>query len=387
MGGCNSTLNDIELGGAVIASGVSVALSGGASTGAAIAGTAALGTYMATKQGCSRSKSAIINATNQIIATAMIQSLTFCTQISETWQQLNIKCDPALNPGEVYEGNYACGVCVKDVFEGMLAQHALERKMWDRDNPSDIGVRLDINSEYTLLMGRVGTCGMVACKACTLANISQSNILANNSNCYTTLTDTTQFQSNLSGLLKQQLVNNQDVLAGVARVFSNNNVSTITQDITNRISTQVNSTFLNNFVSRLQNTQIITLDSNSGFSARNIAQINSFQIAVQYVAENNVVTNSISDSAFDLIAQVANEQNTLNDVGTLTFEATVGFQQAISNVVGQVMIATLVLLGVVVLVILCYAGYRFIKKQVVRAENTKTEQDLTLIQKSAFQQF
>lgn len=387
MGGCNSTLNDIELAGVVIGSGIAVAASGGAATAGAIAATGAAGAYFATKQGCSRDRTAIINATNQIVATAIIQSLTYCTQVSETWQQIKIGCNPRLPDGQVYEGNYACGVCINDVFQGMLDQHQLERKMWDRENPSQIGVRLDINSEYTLLMGRVGTCGMVACKACTLANISQSNILSADSQCYQTLTDTTQFQSNLSGLLKQQLINNQDVLAGVARAFSNNNVSTITQDIVNRISSNVTSDFLNNFVNLLQSTQIITLESTTNFSVTNIAQINAFQLAVKYVAENKVVENSISDSVFDLIAQVANEQNTLNDVGTLVFQATVGFEQAISNVVGQIMIATLVLLGVIVLGILAYAGYRFIKKTVVASKNLEQEQELTRIQQTAFERF
>lgn len=387
MGGCNSVLNNIELAGAVIGAGVATAASGGAAAAAAVGGTAAAATYFATKQGCSRDAKGLVNATNQIVAAAIINSLTYCTQMSETWQDLNITCVPDLPEGQVYEGNKACGQCIEGVFEGMLAQHAMERKMWQNTNPDSVRVRLDINSEYTLMMGRTGTCGLVACKACTLANVTQNNILQANSSCYDTLTDTTQFQSNLSSLVQQQLLNNQDVLAGVAKAFGNSDVTSLTEDIVNKISTQVTTNFLQNFVESLKSTQIIRIAANGGFSGNGIAQINTFQLAVQYVSDRNVVENAISGSVFEVIQQVADEQNTLNDVGTLVFQSTIGFTAAINNVVGQVMIATLALLGVVVVAILCYAGYKFIKKTAVDASQVASEVELSNLQKAAFQQF
>lgn len=387
MGGCNSTLNSLELAGAVIGAGIATAATGGVAAAGAIAGTAAAGTYFATKQGCSRSASALVHATNEIVATAIITSLTYCTQIAETWQDINITCNPVLPAGQVYEGNLACGQCVTDVFEGMLAQHALERKLWIDADPASIGVRLDINSEYTLLMGRVGTCGVVACKACTLANVSQSNILTAESSCYDTLTDTTQFKSNLGALVQQQLLNNQDVLAGVAKALGDNNVTNLTQTIVTSIATQVTETFLQNFVQLLKSTQILTLNTVGSFSGNGIAQINTYQVAVQYVSDQNVVTNALGSSVFDIIQQVAEQQNTLNDVGTLVFQSTIGFGQALDNVVGQVMVATLALLAVVVLGILGYAGYRFVRRSAAEAARVASEVELSSLQKAAFQQF
>lgn len=387
MGGCNSTLNDIELAGAVIGAGVATAASGGAAAAGAVAAVGSAGAYFATKSGCSRDRKAIINASNQIVATAILQSLNYCTQVADTWQSINITCNPVMPAGEVYEGNKACGTCVEDVFLGMLNQHQLERKQWDRETPTDIGVRLDINSEYTLLMGRVGTCGLVSCKACTLANVSQNNILTVDSSCYSTLTNTTFFQANLSSLVQQQLLNNQDVLAGVAKAFGNNDVSTLTEDITNRISSQVNENFLQEFVNQLKSTQIININSTGSFSGNGIAQINIFQLATQYVQDQSVITNSLPSEMFTMIEQVANEQNTLNDVGTLTFEATVGFTAALSNVVGQVMIATLALLGVVVVAIVAYAGYKFIRKTSQAAAQVASEVELTRLQKAALVEF
>lgn len=386
MGGCNSTWNDVELAGALVGAGVATVASGGIAAAGLVAATAASATYFATKQGCSRDPTAVINATNQIVATAIVQSLNYCTQIAETWQDINITCDPQLPSGEVYEGNAACKTCVEDVFQGMLEQHAMERKMWGRENPADVRVRLDINSEYTLLLGRVGTCGMVACKACTLANVSQGNILTANSACNDTLKNTDIFKTNLSALVQQQLLNNQDVLAGVAKKFASNNVTTLTETITNKISTNVTSTFLNDFVDSLQNTQIIRLDTPS-FSGQGIAQNNVFQLAAQYVSSNGVAENSFDSDTWTIIQQVANEQNTLNDLGTLTFQATIGFAQAVDNVVGQVMIATLVVLAVVVLVIIGYASYKFIRKTSLEVAQVASEIELSRMQKATYQDF
>jgi hypothetical protein len=86
-----------------------------------------------------------------------------------------------------------------------------------------------------------------------------------------------------------------------------------------------------------------------------------------------VATQAFSSAVFTTIEDVANQQNTLNDVGTLVFEATVGFTAAINNVVGQVMIATLALLGVIVLFIIGYGGYKFIKKSTFAAERLEKE--------------
>lgn len=387
MGGCNSTLNDIELGAFAVGAGVATVGSGGAAAVGALAAAGAAGTYFATKQGCSRSPKVLVDATNEIIATAIIQSLTLCTQLSETSQNIEITCKPNLPEGTVYEQNLACGNCVENVFQGMLDQHAMERKQWVGETPSQVGVRLDINTEYILMMGRVGTCGMVACKACTMANVSQSNILTQNSACYDTMTDTESFKSNLQSLLNQQLVNNQDVLAGVAKALGKDNVSDISETITNTISSKVTSTFLNQFVQSLKSSQTIILNADGVTSFSNIAQINTFQAAVSFVTNSNIVSETISSEVFDTISQIANQQNTLNEVGTLTFQATVGFTQMIYSVVGQVMLATLVLLAVVVLVIIGYAGYKSIRKSILAAEKVSKDVELAQFQAAAFERF
>jgi hypothetical protein len=356
MGGCNSTLRSIIGGVAFV----------GAIAQGDVAGS--VNAYNAVnsdkKSGCSKDKVAVVNATNEIIAASIVQSLTTCTQISESWQNIEISCTPVVPVGQlVFEENKACGMCVTGVFQGMLDQHELERATWKRGTSAEVRVRLDIDAEYGLMLSRLGNCGLAACKACTFANITQSNILTADSRCYDTLRNSDTFKSNLTSQVKQQLVNNQDVLAGVAKAFANSNVTSVTETIVNRISSVVNQSFLDDLASRMQ----------SKFSGSSITQANAFQVAVNYVDEKQVATQAFSSAVFTTIEDVANQQNTLNDVGTLVFEATVGFTAAINNVVGQVMIATLALLGVIVLFIIGYGGYKFIKKSTFAAERLEKE--------------
>lgn len=384
MGGCNSVLNDIELGGAFVGAGIASAASGGIAAAGAVAGAGAAGAYFATKKGCSKSKTAIVDVTNSIVASAIVLSVENCGSNEIATQSIKLTCKPDVPEGQVYEQNPACRTCNAGVFEGMLAQHALERKLWDQGQ--EVTIRLPINEEYALMLGRIGTCGVNSCKACALANVTQANILNGNSNCYDQLRSQANFRANLTDLVQEQLVNNQDVLSGVAQAFGAQGVNSLTDKIVNQISTQVTDNFLNQVVSRMTATQDITLEGAS-ISTNNISQYSAYNIALQQVTENDIVTNSISDAVFDTVARVANEQNTLNDVGEVVFEATVDFTKAVNNTVGQVMIAVLVVLGVTVVAIVGYALYKAFRKFVKADEELKRKRGLQQSNQTAFTQF
>ena len=386
MGGCNSVWNDVELGGAIVGAGIATVATGGAAAAGFALAAGSAGAYFATKSGCSKDRQAIIRATNEIVATAIVTSINQCNDQTLTTQNVKLTCAPSNLEANttVYEANSSCTRCIENVFNGMQSQHDLERKLWSK-GPAQ--VRLPINDEYMLLMGRLGTCGMTVCKACTIANVSQANILSTNSSCFSNIDQQASFKTNLSSLLKQQLVNNQDILAGVAKAFGNSNVSNITENLTNLISSKADTNFINSVFRQITSTQNITLQSNGSTTVNNISQINTFNIALQLVSQANIAENSISNDVFQTVAEVANQQNTLNDVGTLVFESTVTFVGAIDSIVGKVMLAALITLGVIVLVIIAYALYRFIKKSVVATQKVAREIELTRMQQSALQQF
>jgi hypothetical protein len=385
MGGCLSTWNSLELAGGFIGVGVATLASGGTAAAASVVAAGSLGAYFSTKKGCNKDKSALIQATNEIVATAIVNSLNQCNSLEASTQDIEITCFPNLPDGTVYEMNSSCGVCNRAVFLGMLAQHEQERKVWARGG--EVKVRLPINEEYVLMLGRLGTCGINSCKACSLANVTQTNILTGNSQCYDQLRSTTNFQTNLSSLISQQLLANQDVLSGAATALGATGVDNITEKVVNQISAQVTSNFLNETIDKMTNSQIIQLKSNGKTTFNNISMLSAFNIALESVTQSEIVTRAISESMFSLIAQIADEQNTLNDVGTVVFEAVVTFQTAVDNIVGRVMVAVLVSLGLVVLAIVVYAFYKFIRGRTIQSINLAKKLELQTAQMSATQQF
>lgn len=387
MGGCNSSpWSDVMLGASFILAGAGAVATDGASLAANLGSAGALGgAYFSTKKSCGKSTTALIQATREIISTAVVLSINQCASDDTSLQGITITCNPNLASDEVYEQNAACGTCNRNVFDGVLSGHQQEREVWNRGG--SVKVRLPIDDEYVLTLGRIGTCGMISCKACSLANVTQANILNINSNCYQQVESSTNFQNNLTGLVQQQLLSNQDVLAGAAQVLGERNVSKLTERIVDRISSNVNSTFLNQVVAQMKSSQIIQIDSGTSVSLNNISQYNAFNVVLNEVTEEQVVEKSINTAVFASIAQIANQQNTLNDVGEVVFEATVDFTKAVDNSVGQVMFAVLAALGAVVLAIIGYAIYKFVKRTAKDTEDLARTIDQQRSKMAALQQF
>jgi len=424
MGGCNSVINKLETAGAFIGS-AAAAFTGNEGTAIALGG---IGIGLATNgnKGCSKDTSALIKATNTIVATAIVKSLNNCNSNTNILQEISIRCNPiisnftpssnpssnsgqnntnsvnsgqdstnSVNTGQnntnsgqnnaisentgqndikVYEENPACRSCFESVFNGMKTQHDLERKMWGgelstktKNHQKNIKVRLKIDEEYALLLKRIELCGITTCKACALTNITQANIIDQKSKCYNDLTNTTIFKTNLSQLINEQLLNNNDVLSGVAKAFSSNSgtVSELTTTVTNLISSQVNVNFLNSVAEEISKSQIIQVNSATSTTFNNMSQFSIFNVTLEQVEKNNIVEKAISNDIFQIIAQIANENNTLNDIGETVFKSTITLATAIDNSIGKVMLATLISLGIIVTLIIIFLFYKIIKKSII----------------------
>ena len=88
MGGCNSVWNDVELGGAIVGAGIATVATGGAAAAGFALAAASAGAYFATKSGCSKDRQAIIRATNEIVATAIVTSINQCNDQTLTTQNV-----------------------------------------------------------------------------------------------------------------------------------------------------------------------------------------------------------------------------------------------------------------------------------------------------------
>ncbi len=309
---------------------------------------------------CDKSPRALIQATNNIVAVAISQSISNCFAFQTAQQEVRVRCRPILPTGEeVYEANPACGQCIQNVLLDFQQQDSLERAAWNP--PQSATVRQPIDKYYATLKSNIETCGLTYCKACVLSNITQMNIVSATDECVTTFMTQANIQNNISTLVQQQLLNNQDVLAGVAQTLGSNEMTTLTDKISQNIVSVTNSEFLQDLRTTLEASQIIELVTSDSVTLANISQASAITVTQSFVDANNVAINAFGEETFTAIANIVNQQTTINDVGEAVFKATLSFANAVDSSVGIVMLAMIALLGVTLLGILGYAAYREIR--------------------------
>lgn len=327
-------------------------------------------------KGCQKDKSALIQATNEIIATAIVSTITENSSNLNSLQEIEITCNPSdlkqYDPFPVYEMNPSCRQCYSSVFDGMKVQHDLERKMWEKEKDDEIKVKTPIDEEYKLLLQRLTLCGITTCKACALLNITQVNMINQDSQGYSNFDINGKFKLNLQSLIQQQLINNQDVLSGVVKAFANPELSSISETISSRITSQTDQTFFDSLMSDLKSSQVIQIKSAGNISGNNMHQYSIYTQTLQKVSSNEITTKAINEGLFDEIAQIANQQNTLNSIGDVVFQGAEEFVKVLSGVVGKIMFAVFIGLGVIVFVIVILLIAKQIKKSIKKREKEKS---------------
>jgi hypothetical protein len=314
-----------------------------------------------------KSQTALISSLNTMVSTSIIKTITSCFQESAVSQNIELLCEPKLskvdidNPNiSVYEENSACTRCITLTQNAIDSHISAEKSMW---SSSPAQVRQPIDTFYNNILEELETCGLTVCKACVLSNITQSNILNADSTCIQNNITTEGIQLNLSSLLQESLLNNQDVLSQVADALKNNNLQSISDTISSRVVSTLSASFFNQLISRIQNGQSLIVKGSS-IKFNQLSQEATFTIVSNYVDKENIATLAYAESTYQVLADEINQQNTLNSVGDVIFDSSVSFVTAIDSSVGLVMFAILVVLGVVFASIVIYSIYSFFKNTI-----------------------
>jgi len=321
------------------------------------------------KSSCDKSKTGLINATNQIIAMSTVESIQSACQEISSAQIITLTCDPNVQDleGAVYEANSSCGTCLSSVYGSFRYQHQLEEMQWQKD-PKAAKVRLPFDTELAEFNERVEACGLGPCKACSMVNVTQNNIISANASWIQNFQVTDTLKTNMTNIITQQLTQNQDVLAGVAQAFGNKDVATVSERLMNTITSNNFESTLQKSIQSLSNSQTISINDDGGSSIRNFTQTTILTAVMNAMDQNNIVLNNIGTEVLNTIEQVVQQQNTLNDFGEVVFESSVTLTQAVDNIVGRVMIASLIALGLVVSTIFIYLFYKAIRRGIEDAE-------------------
>jgi len=316
--------------------------------------------------GCGhRTKDVLIDAVNNIVSESYTQALTTCASSAVASQSIVMKCHPASynangSPTDfVYEENAACKACMSDVFKGMSDQHADEKQKWSDGGAAK--VRLPIDTEFQLMYDRLETCGLTMCKACVLVNATQESLLSSVSRCKDNADFQSNYESNLGNNITAQLNNNQDVLSSLANLLQKPDVTSVSQTIQNSITNVTKQEFSNSLVAALSSAQTVVIDSNGGTVVRNLLQNTTAASVVQFMSKEDVAQQAFASDWLKEAAAIANDQNTLSDVGEVIGQGGVTLAKTLESIVGKILLAVLVFLGVVVLFIACMIIYRLLR--------------------------
>ena len=370
MGSCNSATRMTETAGGLV--GGALIIAAGVATGqaeivAAGAGVSALGVGASKEQpGCDKSKQGLIDSMNTIISTAITQTVSECFSETKLEQNIEITCDPKVVQDKlpditVYEENPACLACMESILQDANTQDDMERIMW---NSSPATVRQPINTMYAKMIGGIEECGLGYCKACVMTNVTQQNIVSASEGCISTFMTQASVQANVSTILQQQFLNNQDVMSGAMQTLGIQGVKELSDHISSNIATVVNTSFLQAVHQSISQSQIITIKSATTTRLSHVTQSSILNITQQLVTQNHVATSTYAESVYAQIAAITNQQNTLDELGNVVFSSTTTFTAAIDSAVGMVMMAVLALLGVVVVAIIGFILYKRFKRGV-----------------------
>ncbi len=323
---------------------------------------------------CPKSSTDIINEVNNIVSISISKTISNCFISQSAEQSIRIRCKPKLaETATCYEENYACGQCINNILLGQKYQNQLERNMW---TSSPAIVRQSIDNFYQTLLDQMNACGLTYCKACVLSNITQINVTTADAECISNSMTRTNIKNNLSSLVKQQLLNNQDVLSGAAQTLGIQDLENLSEVISNNITTVITEEFIQALQQIIEQSQIIELLSETSIRLSNVSQTSVATVTQKFVSANRVALNAFSQETFDSISQIAQSQNTLNDIGDVVIDSSITFVKALDSAVGKVTLSLVILLGVVVLAIIGYLIYTNVNKLVQKQTEKNFEAQL-----------
>lgn len=312
------------------------------------------------QQGCDKSKQGIIKVMNSIVAQSMVDALNSCSVGTRIQQNVSIFCNPVSyeQKGQIYEDNIACRTCQDQVFLGLQEQHRKEYERLKRlTNVADIRIQTPIDDEYQLLLDRLAKCGINHCKACVLDDINQVGTSSTFAQCASTTNVQPQFASSMQSAMKAQLTNNQDVLSSLVTAFNNSDANQIVNDVTSQISAKLYSRLVTKIQGQVSANQFIQATSENSVRLSHISQNVSFNMVLNLVQNENIVSLLNLDSQLDTMATLVDNRTTLNNVGELVFGSVITVVSTLDSILGQIILFTciglacLLLIGLIIIVI------------------------------------
>lgn len=299
----------------------------------------------------------VTNVMNEMTAQIIVNIQLSCNANSESYQLGDIECTP--DPSALFEANNSCKSCIDKIKNGAVQYYINQQKLWESGAILP-AVNKPINEDFqTIIQGFIG-CTRV-CKKCIVQDVSQSTFTEQQTNCQAFNNVSNSISQQLTDSVAQQLTNNQDMLAPLATLLGHSHTSEVIHDITTRMSVQITDTVLQDIVSQIKSDQYLYIKSGT---VRGITQNSTYKATVDYLAQNNIFNGVFTDNQWDDLNTLYNDQNTIDGLGNAVVKGVQYLQKLINNVVGQVVLFVLILVGVVFIGIIIYIVANIIRNAI-----------------------
>lgn len=302
----------------------------------------------------------IVKTANSLVATAFIQSTQSCQQNTNLTQQVNLTCNPIIQPGQDYfEDNTACVDCYNSITESQTSDLNQLRLLWPQ-NRSTSG--LNTNASTLDAIKKFQNCHSV-CKACVWTNFSQNSTVTFNASCQFNSSMINSMAQNIQGAFSQILTNNQDVLSGLTQALGAKSNTENIINISNAVTDNFSSNLMSIMAQTVNDSQTISYTGGGTSNVDTVTQATTISVLTDFIAKTNMVNNVLSDAQWKTYQTIKNEQNTIGELGDTAAKTVLSVGNVVNTISGQVMVAVIILISIVLVVIVAIAIVKAVKAQ------------------------
>lgn len=282
------------------------------------------------------SRSVVTNALNEITAKSIVSALSTCENDLDISQSFKVNCmgGNILSPAETFENSPACATCYQSVVDRQITYYNMVRNTW---GTSTARIPKSFADDVSYWSGQLESC-KTACKACVFTDFDQSASVTYKTTCNISTEIVNDFLSSLSSNLDQSLTDNQDVLSSLAGVLGPSDRQKVVSQITERIKTRIDSTFINDMFNSINSYQSFTFNSTGSSTASGQSQSATISALTSLIADQKVNNLILSEAEWAQYQQLYNDENTIGALGDVVKNTTLSVAGVINDTVGLVLV-------------------------------------------------
>lgn len=224
--------------------------------------------------------------------------LNECSLTVAAQEDITLGCQPDVRAYGLQEDTFVCSECYRSVLDSFQSQTTVQRVLWNRGG--DVNIVKSANVQLAEVGASLEACRAL-CKTCEFTNISQDTFLQVNQSCSVNSQSIYNWQASVKGQVTSMLYQKTDMAAALVKATQGSNKDIVITNITNDISSRLDSRLASTLLSSLEPNQRVALSAQGSATFNGIHQ---YVLATQVsstLASQKVFSNIMSDEQFDQV--------------------------------------------------------------------------------------